>query len=63
LRTEQYDRWLGFEREDIQQWFLEAGLKDVVVGCVGEDCCAQSDCGTDYASISIFVASGEKSVR
>ncbi|MFB0561954.1 MAG: class I SAM-dependent methyltransferase [Candidatus Lokiarchaeia archaeon] len=60
LRVEHHDRWMGFKRDDIKQWFTESGLKKVVVDCVGEDCCAESSCGSDYASISIFVASGEK---
>jgi len=51
---------MGFNREDIRQWFGEAGLKNVIVDCAGENCCAQSSCGSEYASISIFVASGEK---
>lgn len=60
LRKEQHDRWLGFKREDIERWFKEAGLKNVRVDCVGEDCCADSDeCG-ENASVSIFVAYGEK---
>lgn len=60
LRTEQYDRWMGFKREDIKQWLSEAGLKEVVVDCADEDCCAQSSCGCEEASISIFIASGQK---
>ncbi len=60
LRTEQHDRWLGFKREDVQRWFIEAGLRQVGTDCVGEDCCAQSTGGEEYASISIFVAFGEK---
>lgn len=60
LRTEQHDRWLGFQREDVRRWFTEAGLKNVAVDCVGENCCAQSSCGCQSASVSIFVASGEK---
>jgi ubiquinone/menaquinone biosynthesis C-methylase UbiE len=60
LKAEHHDRWMGFMREDVRQWLIEAGLKNVVVDCVGENCCAQSSCGSDYASISIFVASGEK---
>ena len=60
LRDEHHDRWMGFRREDVGRWLVEAGLKNVVVGCVGENCCAQSSCGDEYASISIFVASGEK---
>jgi len=51
---------MGFKREDIKCWFIEAGLKDVVVDCVGENCCASSSCGNEYASVSIFVASGKK---
>jgi len=60
LRTEQYDRWLGFKREDVERWFVEAGLRRVGTDCIGEDCCAESSCGDEYASISIFVAFGEK---
>lgn len=60
LQTEQHDRWLGFRREDVRRWFIEAGLTDVAVDCVGEDCCAQSSSGTEHASVSIFVAWGEK---
>lgn len=60
LREEHHDRWMGFKREDVRRWFTEAGLKDVVVDCVGETCCAQSSCGTQSASVSIFVACGMK---
>jgi ubiquinone/menaquinone biosynthesis C-methylase UbiE len=60
LRTEQHDRWMGFRRDDIRRWFAEAGLQNVVVDCVGENCCSRSECGCDSASVSIFVASGEK---
>jgi len=60
LRMEQHDRWLGFQREDVRQWFTEAGLKNVAVDCTEENCCAQSSCGCQSASVSIFVASGEK---
>jgi ubiquinone/menaquinone biosynthesis C-methylase UbiE len=60
LRVEQHDRWLGFKREDVERWFIEAGLRDVRVDCVGESCCAESSCGCGSASVSIFVASGQK---
>lgn len=59
LRTEQHDRWLGFEREDVRRWFREAGLDGVRVDCVGENCCTESAEGQDIA-ISIFIASGTK---
>jgi ubiquinone/menaquinone biosynthesis C-methylase UbiE len=60
LREEQNDRWMGFKREDIRKWFTEVGLQNVQIGCVGEDCCAESDCGDQKASVSIFIATGTK---
>jgi len=60
LRTEQHDRWLGFRRADVRRWFTAAGLKNVAVDCTDENCCAQSSCGCQSASVSIFVASGER---
>lgn len=60
LRKEHHDRWMGFKREEIRRWLEEAGCKEVTVDCIGEDCCAQSDCGNDYVKVSIFVAKGEK---
>jgi ubiquinone/menaquinone biosynthesis C-methylase UbiE len=60
LKKEHYDRWMGFTREDIKRWFDEAGLKNVMIDCVGENCCSSSCCGEEYASVSIFVASGKK---
>lgn len=60
LKTEQYDVWMGFDRKDIIKWFEEVGLKNVAVNCVGSNCCADSKCGSDKASISIFAAYGEK---
>jgi ubiquinone/menaquinone biosynthesis C-methylase UbiE len=60
LKTEHHDHWMGFKREEIKKWLKEAGLRNVIVDCVGENCCAQSSGGGDQASISIFVASGEK---
>jgi ubiquinone/menaquinone biosynthesis C-methylase UbiE len=62
LRTEQYDRWLGFKRQDVQAWLEGAGLVDVVVDCVGENCCADSNCGSEKAAVSIFVACGTSPV-
>lgn len=60
LRSEQHDRWMGFKRADVQGWLETAGLKQVVVASVGENCCATSSCGTQSAAISIFLACGEK---
>jgi ubiquinone/menaquinone biosynthesis C-methylase UbiE len=61
LRAEQYDHWLGFKREDVRAWFEQAGLVDVGLDCVGENCCAGSNCGSETATVGIFVACGVKS--
>jgi ubiquinone/menaquinone biosynthesis C-methylase UbiE len=58
LRTEQYDRWLGFQRLDVSAWFMQAGLVSVTVEGVGESCSADSSCGSETATVSIFVACG-----
>lgn len=60
LRAEHHDRWMGFKREDVRQWFVEAGLKNVVVDDSNTDCCGESCDGGQQARISIFVASGDK---
>ena len=60
LRTEHCDRWMGFDRPDVARWFAEAGLVDVKIDCVGENCCAASQSGCGKAAVSIFVASGMK---
>ena len=59
LRTEQHDRWMGFDRGDIQRWFEAAGLKDVTVGDTHEICSPTSNCGTQ-AAITIFIATGRR---
>jgi len=60
LKLEHHDRWMGFKRNDVEHWFLAAGMKNVAIDCAGGDCCASSSCGGDNASISIFIAYGEK---
>ena len=60
LKREHHDRWMGFNREAISQWFKDAGLSDVKVECVGQSCCADSCDGTNSAGVSIFVARGIK---
>ena len=60
LRQEHHDRWMGFDRGDVKRWFEEAGLGSVTVDCADENCCAGSSCRDEYATIGIFVASGEK---
>ena len=60
LRVEHHDRWLGFRRESIRAWLAAAGLKEISVGCAGEDCRSDSTDGSRSARISIFLASGRR---
>ena len=53
------DRWLGFERNVIGDWFLAAGLTDVIVDCAEGRCCSTNPDGLD-TSLSIFAAYGRK---
>ena len=61
LKTEMADIWLGFERDQVRQWFEQAGLVNVVIDCTGQSCTAdsQSQAG-EQANISIFVATGTR---
>ena len=53
------DRWLGFERDDIREWYEAAGLTQINIDCAEGTCdCAAPD-GSDIA-LSIFVAIGQK---
>jgi len=61
LKREHHDRWMGFDREDIKGWFIEAGFKNVFVDCAEETCCAPSSSEEEIAQVSILLASGEKS--
>jgi len=63
LRREHHDRWMGFEREDIKNWFVDAGLTSVNVDDAGGNCCADSCQTAASAAVSIFVASGEKRLK
>ncbi|EKQ53077.1 MULTISPECIES: class I SAM-dependent methyltransferase [unclassified Clostridium] len=62
LKTEQYDVWMGFDRKKIIEWFKDAGLQNVTINCVGSNCCSDSNSGCEKASISIFIAYGEKNI-
>lgn len=58
-REQMADLWLGFERDDIRRWLVEAGLRDIDVDCAEGTCNA---CGPDgeVKPLSIFVALGRK---
>ncbi|MHC1703088.1 MAG: arsenite methyltransferase [Tenuifilaceae bacterium] len=60
LKTEQNDRWLGFKRSDIKDWFLKAGLTNISIENTDDSCCSDSNCGCTPAKISVFLAYGKK---
>ncbi len=61
MKEEMADLWLGFEREQIGQWFKQAGLERIQVGSSGQCCGAACSADeTEQAEISIFLASGLK---
>lgn len=60
LRTEHHDRWMGFKRDAIEGWFSEAGLEDILIESINENCCSSSSCGSQEASANIFIATGQK---
>ena len=60
LKTEHHDRWLGFRREALEEWLTAAGLAEVGVDDLDEECRVRPADGGDEALMSIFVASGRK---
>ena len=60
LLKEHHDRWAGFKRSDVKEWFLSAGLADVGVTDMDEICSADSCCGKNRADVTIFMAYGIK---
>lgn len=60
LRTEHHDRWMGFRREEVRRWLEEAGLREAVMMDADEKCCATSGCGTEEASVGIWLARATK---
>ena len=60
LRTEQFDRWMGFDRDDIKKWFSNSGLNNILVECAGCNCCADSKEIAEKATVSVFIATAQK---
>jgi ubiquinone/menaquinone biosynthesis C-methylase UbiE len=66
LKEEMADVWMGFDRSQIQAWFEEADLVNIIVDCTGQSCCAESRSEATpedqrQANISVFVAAGTRS--
>ncbi len=59
FREEMADVWLGFEREQIREWYADAALAEIDVDCAAGTCDCNSPAG-EHISLSIFVALGRK---
>lgn len=59
MRQEMADRWLGFDRQDIHDWYAVAGLNDIMVDFADGRCSSTTPNG-DALELSIFVAYGRK---
>ncbi|MDD7792873.1 class I SAM-dependent methyltransferase [Clostridium sp. 'White wine YQ'] len=58
-REEMFDIWLGFSHEQIEEWMVKAGFKNVSVNSTGLECKGVSSKG-EYTQTGIFLAYGEK---
>lgn len=59
MREAMADYWLGFDREEVGEWFEAAGLTAVTLDCAAGTCDCTAPGGADIA-LSIFVAIGQK---
>ncbi|MGE5558547.1 MAG: methyltransferase domain-containing protein [Bacillota bacterium] len=60
LKQEKSDLWLGFSRDELQEWFKEAGFKHAEVRDAGCDCCTGSSDGSKTVKIKTILATGTK---
>lgn len=60
LKTEHYDRWLGFNKANLREWLLSTTLSNVVVKDLEERCVVPSKLTQEIADINILVGYGEK---
>lgn len=56
---EMYDVWLGFSHEQIKEWLVKAGFKDVKIKSTELKCKGYSSKG-EYTETGIFIARGIK---
>ncbi len=60
LLTEHHDKWMGFDRQNIENWYINAGFTNVSVKCAGDSCTSNSTKGDTEADINVFIAIGSK---
>lgn len=62
LRTEQHDRWMGFDRGEVADWLGEAGMEEARVEGLKEDCRSKSESGQEVR-VGVFAAVALKPAR
>jgi ubiquinone/menaquinone biosynthesis C-methylase UbiE len=68
FKEEMADEWLGFERDQMRAWFIEAGLVNNIVDSTGQTCCVEShaqeqkDAQGRPVRISVFLATGSRRI-
>lgn len=60
LISEHFDQWMGFERQDIRNWFITVGFKKISVDCTEAKCATKSFDKDKEANVSVFIARGTK---
>ncbi|MGE5140367.1 MAG: class I SAM-dependent methyltransferase [Rudaea sp.] len=59
FREQMADLWLGFRRDEVREWYAEAGLAGIDVDCAAGTCDSLSP-GGERVRASVFVAIGRK---
>lgn len=60
LRQEKSDLWLGFSRDDLNDWLKEAGFDNILVKEAGCDCCTGTSDNRKTVKIPTLLAMGQK---
>lgn len=60
LKTEHYDVWLGFKKNDLREWLNSSNLVNVIVKDLDERCRVSSKFTPQLADINLLVGYGEK---
>jgi excisionase family DNA binding protein len=59
VKQEKFDLWLGFEKQEIKTWFMEAGFRDIEVTDLCCNCRTSNSSGATF-EIPMFLATGTK---
>jgi excisionase family DNA binding protein len=63
LRQEKSDLWLGFGKDDLNEWLSKAGFSNIKVKEAGCDCCTGANDGGKTVKIPTLLAIGQKELK